>query len=199
MVIQKYKKYTNPLVPTANLTASELIQLLKDGNNRFINETFQNQNLQNLLNESCKGQDPFITILGCVDSRIPHEIVFDLHKGDLFSIRIAGNIVNDDITGSLEFATGVKNTKLIVVLGHTDCGAVKAAMKKNSVPSQYSNLLKLINKIPVQPSNTLDQNIRENILNSVTVVESHLNEKNIQGVKVIGAIYDVCTGKVDFL
>ena len=66
MVIQKYKKYTNPLVPTANLTASELIQLLKDGNNRFINETFQNQNLQNLLNESCKGQDPFITILGCV-------------------------------------------------------------------------------------------------------------------------------------
>ena len=199
MIIKKYKKTHPERVLTANLSASELIQVLKDGNQRFINQNLQNQNLQNLFNKSCKGQNPFITILGCVDSRVPHEIVFDLHKGDVFSIRIAGNIVNDDISGSLEFASGVKDTKLIVILGHTDCGAVKAAMHKNSVPTQFSNLHTLINKIKVKNANTLDQNIIENVVNSVNIVESNLHKKKIMGVKVVGAVYNVCTGKVNFL
>lgn len=184
---------------TLDLSPSDLIQALKDGNKRFMSQQFQNQNLQNLLDDSCKGQDPLITILGCVDSRVPHEIIFDLNKGDLFSIRIAGNIVNEDIAGSLEFASGVMNTKLVVVLGHTDCGAVKAAIDKQSVPSKFQKLRKLIQKILIKPSNTLDQNIIDNVLHSVKTIESHFQNENSLDSKVIGAIYNVCTGKVDFL
>lgn len=202
-MVKKYNKY-NYLTSTstsAEQSPKELIKLLKDGNNRFVNNKVFNQNLNEILKETCEGQDPKISIVGCIDSRVPHEIIFDLHKGDIFSIRIAGNIINDDILGSLEFSSGVKNVTLIVVLGHSKCGAVMAAMNKSSVPKKFGELHKLIRKVKLN-DNDVNTNIKHNVENSVQEIKSHLLKKNIiknENIIVIGAIYDVCTGKVQFI
>src|ERR1043165_45727 len=111
----------------STMTPSMAIEILKDGNKRFVNNLKFNRNLLQQVNETRDGQWPFATVLSCSDSRTSAELIFDQGLGDIFSVRIAGNIVNEDILGSMEFACKVAGSKIIVVLGHTKCGAVKGA------------------------------------------------------------------------
>ena len=109
-------------------TPDQALTRLKEGNARFVSDQTIHCDLRAQVKETASGQAPFAAIFGCIDSRVPPELVFDQHLGDIFSVRIAGNFVNTDILGSLEYATKVAGAKLIVVLGHTDCGAVKGAV-----------------------------------------------------------------------
>lgn len=112
----------------AATTPDQALMRLKEGNARFVSGRTIHCDLRAQVRETASGQAPFAAILGCMDSRVPPELVFDQHLGDIFSVRIAGNFVNTDVLGSLEYATKVAGAKLIVVLGHTDCGAVKGAV-----------------------------------------------------------------------
>ena len=127
----------------ARITPDQAVQLLRDGNKRFVENTKINRNLMEQVNQTSDGQYPFATILSCIDSRVSAELIFDQDIGDIFSIRIAGNIVNKDILGSMEFASKVAGTKAIVVLGHTNCGAVKGACDG----VELGNLTHLLDKI----------------------------------------------------
>ena len=127
----------------ATMTPDKSLQYLKEGNVRFQKNLKANRNLLEQVNDTADGQFPFATILSCIDSRVSAELVFDQGLGDIFSIRIAGNFVNQDILGSMEFACKLAGTKLIVVLGHTSCGAVKGACDH----ARMGNLTTLINKI----------------------------------------------------
>jgi carbonic anhydrase len=111
----------------ASLTPRKAFEILFEGNRRFVNNLRLNRNLLQQVNETSSGQYPFATVLSCIDSRTSAELIFDQGLGDIFSVRIAGNVLNEDILGSMEFACHVAGSKLIVVLGHTKCGAVKGA------------------------------------------------------------------------
>lgn len=124
------------------VTPALALELLKNGNERFVNNLKANRNLLEQVNQTRDGQWPFATILSCIDSRTSAELIFDQGLGDVFSIRIAGNIVNTDILGSMEFACKVAGSKLIVVLGHTKCGAVKGACDH----VEMGNLTELLSK-----------------------------------------------------
>lgn len=195
-----------------SLTPEKALQILKDGNHRFINNLKSNRNLLQQVNETSGGQFPFATILSCIDSRTSSELIFDQGLGDIFSIRIAGNILNEDILGSMEFATKVIGTKILVVLGHTKCGAIVGAC--NHV--EMGNLTTLLNKI--QPAifnekqtvenrngsnetfvyNVTDLNVRLTIerIRRESPIIAELEQKG--EVKIIGGLYDVETGVVDF-
>jgi carbonic anhydrase len=127
----------------AAITPSMAIQILKEGNKRFMNNLKANRNLLEQVNETSDGQHPFAVILSCIDSRTSAELIFDQGLGDIFSIRIAGNIINEDILGSMEFACKVAGAKVIVVLGHSKCGAIKGACDH----VEMGNLTALLSKI----------------------------------------------------
>ncbi|MFW2376863.1 MAG: carbonic anhydrase family protein, partial [Cellulophaga baltica] len=190
------------------------LDFLKEGNQRFQNNLKANRNLLEQVNDTSEGQFPFATILSCIDSRVSAELVFDQGLGDVFSIRIAGNFVNEDILGSMEFASKLAGTKLIVVLGHTSCGAIKGACDH----ARMGNLTALINKIepavaavkePKDESLRNSKNLEfvdavstENVLQTIKNVRDRseiLAEMEKQGeIKIIGAMYDISTGAVDF-
>jgi carbonic anhydrase len=198
----------------ATMTPNKALQYLKEGNQRFQNNLKANRNLLEQVNDTSEGQFPFATILSCIDSRVSAELVFDQGLGDIFSIRIAGNFVNEDILGSMEFACKLAGTKLIVVLGHTSCGAIKGACDH----ARLGNLTALINKIePAVDAVTepTDENLRnsknlefvdnvaaKNVLltignirkKSPVLTEMEDNEE----IKVVGAMYDVSNGEVVF-
>lgn len=196
----------------ANLTPETALEILKEGNKRFVNNLKANRNLLQQVNETSAGQFPFATILSCIDSRTSAELIFDQGLGDIFSIRIAGNILNEDILGSMEFATKVVGTKIIVVLGHTKCGAIVGAC--NHV--EMGNLTTLLNKI--QPAIVNEKTIKENrdgsnreFVNKVTDIHVHLTIDRIRrespivaeleqqgSIKIVGGMYDVETGHVTF-
>src|SRR5665647_2331829 len=111
----------------SELTPEHALEILKEGNARFVNNIKAHRNLLQQVNETSSGQFPFATILSCIDSRTSAELIFDQGLGDVLSIRIAGNILNEDILGSMELASGIANSKIIVVLGHTKCGAITSA------------------------------------------------------------------------
>ncbi len=134
----------------STITHQKALTFLKEGNQRFVSNLKINRNLLQQVNETREGQWPFAVILSCIDSRTSAELIFDQGLGDIFSIRIAGNICNDDIIGSIEFACKVAGSKLIVVLGHTQCGAVKGACDH----VELGNLTTLLNKI--QPAVTIE-------------------------------------------
>jgi len=125
------------------ITPSMAIDILKEGNKRFMNNLKANRNLLEQANETSDGQHPFAVILSCIDSRTSAELIFDQGLGDIFSIRIAGNIINEDILGSMEFACKVAGSKIIVVLGHSKCGAIKGACDQ----VELGNLTGLLHKI----------------------------------------------------
>jgi carbonic anhydrase len=127
----------------AAITPSMAIDILKEGNKRFMNNLKANRNLLEQANETSDGQHPFAVILSCIDSRTSAELIFDQGLGDIFSIRIAGNIINEDILGSMEFACKVAGSKIIVVLGHSKCGAIKGACDQ----VELGNLTGLLHKI----------------------------------------------------
>ena len=196
----------------SSLTPQAALQILKEGNQIFVNNLKANRNLLQQVNETSAGQFPFATILSCIDSRTSAELIFDQGLGDIFSIRIAGNILNEDILGSMEFATKVVGTKVLVVLGHTKCGAIVGAC--NHV--EMGNLTTLLNKI--QPAIFLEKTTTENrdgsnpnFVNNVTELNVHLTierirrespiiaELELQGnIIIIGGLYDVETGIVSF-
>lgn len=195
------------------LSPDMALQILKEGNERFMNNLKANRNLLQQVNETAEGQFPFATILSCIDSRTSAELIFDQGLGDIFSIRIAGNILNDDILGSMEFATKLAGTKIIVVLGHTRCGAITAACNH----LELGNLSHLLHKI--QPAIERETSIQENrtgknvdFVNLVTIQNVELTMEQIRSqssiiseleksgsIRIVGAMYDVETGKVTFL
>jgi len=198
----------------ATMTPEKSLQFLKEGNQRFQNNLKANRNLLEQVNDTSEGQFPFATILSCIDSRVSAELVFDQGLGDIFSIRIAGNFVNEDILGSMEFGCKLAGTKLVVVLGHTSCGAIKGACDH----ARLGNLTALINKIEpavAAVKEPKDENLR-NSKNSEFV--DAVSEKNVlitienirersrvladmeeKGeVLIVGAMYDISTGEVNF-
>lgn len=191
------------------LTPKNAFKVLKDGNDRFVNNLKINRNLLQLMNETRDGQYPFAVALSCMDSRTSVELIFDQGLGDIFSIRVAGNIVNADIIGSMEYACKVVGSKLIVVLGHTRCGAIQGAA--NEV--QLGNLTGLLKKIKPARSRVDHEEFSHltdddklayaNVLHSIDVI---LEESSIirlmyeEGkIGIVGGIYSVETGLVNFI
>jgi carbonic anhydrase len=190
------------------ITPSIALNLLREGNQRFLNNLKINRNLLQQVNETKEGQYPFAVILSCIDSRTSPELIFDQGLGDVFSIRIAGNVLNDDILGSMEFACKVAGAKIIVVLGHTKCGAIKGACDG----VQLGNLSKLLEKIkPViakTPYSNGEPYAYPNLVaaNNVHYVMDEIVEKSVildemvksHEIAIVGGMYDVETGVVDF-
>jgi carbonic anhydrase len=192
----------------ATMTPAAALERLKQGNLRFTSNTAKRREWSAKVLATASGQFPFAAVLGCMDSRVPVEIVFDQGIGDVFGVRVAGNVVNDDEIGSLEYAVKV-GTKLIVVLGHTSCGAVKGAIDG----VELGNLTGLLAKIhpavaAAGCSNAKDEACvtkvaEKNVLQSVKEIRArsaYLKKSLDEGkVGLVGAIYDVTTGKVTFL
>ncbi|MGB2128787.1 MAG: carbonic anhydrase family protein [Flavicella sp.] len=198
----------------AKISSNDALDILKKGNARFVESKKLNRNLIEQVNDTSKGQFPFATILSCIDSRVSAELIFDQGVGDIFSVRIAGNFVNEDILGSMEFACKLAGTKLIVVLGHTSCGAVKGACD-NAELGNLTHLLEKIKPAVAAVSEPADTSLRNS---SNTEFVNNVAEKNVAmtierirkespvlaemeaegAIKIIGAMYDVATGEVHF-
>jgi len=187
----------------AQMTPQKALDLLKEGNQRFINQNEAERDLQAQVSETSSGQYPFAVVLGCIDSRVPLEHVFDLGIGDIFGIRIAGNFVNEDILGSMEFAAKVVGSKYILVLGHTSCGAVKGAYDG----VELGNLTGLVNKIKpaveaAGPDASIDQIARKNVELTIAQIQEKspiLKEMAEKGeIGISGGMYDVSSGEVTF-
>ena len=163
------------------ITPTMALNLLKDGNKRFINNLKFNRNLLQMANETSDGQHPFAVILSCIDSRTSAELIFDQGIGDIFSIRIAGNVVNEDILGSMEFGCKVAGSKIIVVLGHTKCGAVKGACDN----VELGNLTSLIHKI--KPAVDQEDTVNENRNSSNSIFVEKVAELNV-AVPLVGNV-----------
>jgi len=182
-------------------TPDEVLLALSEGNERFVRgETLAPHRNMTRLQEVAALQSPFAVVLGCADSRVPVEIVFDQGFGDLFVTRIAGNVATPEIIGSLEFATLILGAKIIYVLGHTSCGAVTAAMKREPVPGQISSLFQYLRPAVKLSGNDLDRAVRENVINqAMTIAEASpviaalIDEDRL---KVAGGVYDLATGIV---
>ena len=188
------------------------LNLLKDGNKRFVNNLKINRNLLQQANDTSDGQHPFAVILSCIDSRTSAELIFDQGLGDIFSARIAGNIVNEDILGSMEFGCKVAGAKIIVVLGHTKCGAVKGACDNVAL----GNLTGLIEKIKpaVNQETTTTENrtsSNANFVENVAELNVSLSVKNIllkspiiaemvknEEITIVGGVHDISSGEVKF-
>lgn len=185
----------------------EALTELKYGNNRFLDNAFINTNYKEQIEATKGGQHPHSFILTCIDSRVPPEIIFDQGIGNIFVSRLAGNIEDDDVLGSMEFAAKVKHTKLFVVLGHSHCGAVKGAIDNAGL----EHLTQLTNKIKpaINPQKTypLEDEVEdivsrknvsltiEQILKNSATLRLMVEEKEI---KIIGAFYDISNGEVEF-
>jgi carbonic anhydrase len=198
----------------ATMTPKKALDFLKEGNKRFQNNLKINRNLLEQVNDTSEGQFPFATILSCIDSRVSAELIFDQGFGDVFSVRIAGNFVNEDILGSMEFACKLAGTKVIVVLGHTACGAIKGACDD----AKLGNLTALISKIkpavnaviePKDPSLRNSSNLK--FVDEVSDKNVHMTIDNIRAqspvlkemeddgeITIVGAMYDINDGLVTF-
>lgn len=196
----------------SQLTPEKAVQLLRDGNKRFVNNLRVNRNLLQQVNETSSGQFPFAFILSCIDSRTSAELIFDQGLGDVFSCRIAGNILNEDILGSMEFACKVAGSKVVVVLGHTKCGAIKGACDH----VEMGNLSTLLHKVkPAMDAETATRENRTaanpefvervaelNVLHVLREIpkQSSIIEAMVKSGEIIliGGMYNVDTGVVDF-
>tara|TARA_R110002073_G_scaffold296322_1_gene462309 strand:- start:19316 stop:19945 length:630 start_codon:yes stop_codon:yes gene_type:complete len=198
----------------AGITPDAAINLLKEGNGRFIANQEVDRDLLGQVADTSTGQYPFATVLHCVDSRVSAELVFDQGIGDIFSIRIAGNFVNEDILGSMEFTCKLAGTKAIVVLGHTACGAVKGACDD----AKLGNLTALISKLKpaveavTEPTDASQRNSGNiDFVNNVAEKNVYMTMDNIRTespvlkemedngeIKIIGAMYDIKDGSVTF-
>jgi carbonic anhydrase len=197
----------------ANLTPHKALEILKEGNRRFVNNLKVNRNLLEQVNATKDGQYPFAIVLSCIDSRTSAELIFDQGLGDIFSVRIAGNVLNEDILGSMEFACKLAGSKQIVVLGHSKCGAIKGAC----AGVQLGNLSGLLRKVEpairsVSPETKENGNTdpafikaveRQNVFSTMdqilekSPVLKELLEKGEIGIT--GGYYDVDTGEVEFI
>ena len=196
------------------MTPVSALKELVEGNRRFVEKKQLNRDLMQQVAETSTGQYPFATVLSCIDSRVSSELIFDQGIGDIFSVRIAGNFVNEDILGSMEFACKLAGTKLILVLGHTACGAVKGACDH----ARLGNLTALINKIepavaavkePAEESKRNSSNptfvndvAAMNVKMTIEAIRTQsqvLKEMEDAGtIHIVGGMYDISTGKVTF-
>ncbi len=192
----------------AKISPDEALTLLKDGNQRFVTgKSAKPRQDSDRIKEVAEGQYPFATIVGCSDSRVPNEIIFDQGLGDLFIVRTAGQVSSYASWGSIEFAEEVLGTKLIIVLGHTRCGAVNAAVNLPELPGHIVTLINAIKPAvqkvkKEQHADLLDAAIRENIIMQVEqlkglepVLAKRVRENSI---RIIGALYDLGTGRIEF-
>ena len=197
------------------ISPAKALELLKEGNQRFTAKNQVERDLTLQVEQTSTGQFPFATVLSCIDSRVPAELVFDQGIGDIFSVRIAGNFVNSDILGSMEFASKLAGTKLILVLGHTACGAVKGACdhaELGNLTGMLDNIAPAVDAItePTDAAERTSANI--DFVNAVgtknvelTIDRIHeespvLAEMEQAGeIQIVGGIYDIATGKVNFL
>lgn len=194
------------------ISPTEALTLLKKGNERFLTNQAVGRNLLDQVSDTQSGQYPFACVLGCIDSRVPSELVFDQGIGDIFNIRIAGNFVNTDILGSMEFACQVAGSKLIVVLGHTSCGAIKGACDRvelGNLTSLLKNFDPVLDSVAYEGDRSsknkefvdrvTEKNVHDTVANikKESTVLSTLFEAG--EIDIVGAIYDVGSGKVSFL
>ncbi len=215
MNLLEFNTATQTKESQSSVTPSTAMDLLKAGNARFVESKKSNRNLNQQVSDTSTGQYPFATVLSCIDSRVSSELIFDQGIGDIFSVRIAGNFINSDILGSMEFACKLAGTPLIVVLGHTSCGAVKGACDN----AELGNLTSMLGKIkpavdaitePADPSQRNSGNI--DFVNNVAAKNVHLSIQRILDespvlaemkdkgeIEVVGGMYDIKTGKVTFL
>lgn len=194
------------------ITSEMAFDLLKEGNKRFINNLKANRNLLEQANETSDGQHPFAVILSCIDSRTSAELIFDQGLGDIFSIRIAGNILNEDILGSMEFACKIAGSKIIVVLGHSKCGAVQGACDHVEMGNLTTLLSKIRPAIDDETSVTTNRDSKNpEFIEKVTIVNVKRVMKEIverspiinemiknNEIKIVGGYHDLLTGKVSF-
>ena len=194
------------------LTPSKAIELLKDGNKRFVNNLKINRNLLQQVNETSDGQHPFAIVLSCIDSRTSAELIFDQGLGDIFSARIAGNVLNEDILGSMEFACKVAGAKVIVVLGHSKCGAIKGACDDVKLGNLSVLLEKIKPAINAETTITVNRNAsnsnfvecvaRLNVILTMNRVmeESPLLKEMIDNneIGIVGGMYNVDSGEIEF-
>ena len=193
-----------------NLTSADAYRILVEGNKRFVQNVKAQRNLQAQMLETSEGQFPFAVILSCIDSRVPTELVFDQGIGDIFSIRVAGNIINEDILGSMEYGCKVAGAKIVIVLGHTKCGAVTAAC--NNV--ELGNITPLLKKIKpaVELIKINEKPMEDNLIEEVAVQNVKLSISQIRKesailaemeeageIEIVGALYSVSTGEVEFI
>ena len=203
---------THPKKTQAEMTPELALEMLKEGNKRFVNNIKAHRNLLQQVNETSSGQFPFAAILSCIDSRTSAELIFDQGLGDILSIRIAGNILNEDILGSMELACKIAGSKLIVVLGHTKCGAIEGACN-NIILGNITALLNKIKPAIYEETETVTErngsnpsfvkNVTEkNVSITVQKIKAqssilHEMEQSNQ-IQIIGGIHDIDTGQVIF-
>ncbi|MFB8792993.1 MAG: carbonic anhydrase [Microcoleus sp.] len=193
---------------TSNITPDAALKKLMDGNRRYIQQkrTFPDQSRSRIL-ELAKGQHPFAIVLGCSDSRVAPEILFDQGLGDLFEIRVAGNVLDNVVLGSIEYAAAELGVPLLVVLGHERCGAVKAALDGKPVPGHIGSLVAAIKPAVYatkgQPGDAWDNAVRAHVKMSVNKLKalSPILAKAVKAgtLKVVGARYDIDSGEVEVI
>ena len=207
--------YKHPLLDRDKIKPSEALEILIEGNKRFLNNYSDEKDFPSLIHITKEKQHPFASVLSCSDSRAPTELLFDQALGDIFSVRLAGNIASDKAIGSLEFSTKYLGSKLVVVMGHTSCGAVKAACDDFSDGhiGEIVNLIKPSIRHEKTVTNAEDRNSKNpefvekiNHLNVRYQIETIIRLSDIiddmlqaHEIGIIGAVYDVSTGEVDFL
>jgi len=190
-----------------SISPNRAVEMLKEGNQRFLDKNEQDRDLHLQVSHTSSGQFPYAVVLSCIDSRVPVELVLDQGVGDVFSARVAGNIINEDILGSIEYACGVAGSKAILVLGHTKCGAVTAACKD----VELGNITALLSKVKPAIAN-IKQRDGEVEVEEVTKANVHQSIKEIREkssmladletegkIKIVGAVYHVEDGRVSYL
>lgn len=197
----------------AMITPEIALEMLIKGNERFLNNQGLHRNFERQVTKTSIGQFPYAIILSCIDSRIPTEIIFDQGIGDLFNARIAGNFVNEDILGSMEFACKLAGAKLVVVMGHTSCGAVKGACDHAKLGNLTQMLYKIMPAVDAVDTKSGEERSSKNIgfVNQVaeknvelTIEDIHSKSKVLRDlfeageIDIVGAMYEVETGKVKF-
>ncbi|MFT6335212.1 MAG: carbonic anhydrase [Saprospiraceae bacterium] len=192
------------------LTPQSVLEMMKEGNQRFLSKNMADRDHHQQVKDTSTGQYPMAVVLSCIDSRVPVEIVFDKGIGDIFSARVAGNIVNVDMLGSMEYSCKVAGSKVVIVLGHTKCGAVTAACKH----TELGNITALLSKIMpavdvlVKPDVELTLEVIEEVvlLNVKNAIEQIRKDSPIlkemeenEEIIIVGAVYDVASGEVSYL
>ena len=190
-----------------SILPNRAVEMLKEGNQRFLDKNELDRDLHLQVSQTSSGQFPYAVVLSCIDSRVPVELVLDQGVGDIFSARVAGNIINEDILGSIEYACGVAGSKAILVLGHTKCGAVTAACKD----VELGNITALLSKVKPAIANIklrdgeveVEEVTKANVHQSIKEIReksSILADLETEGkIKIVGAVYHVEDGRVSYL
>ena len=189
------------------ISPDQAIEMLKEGNQRFLNKNEISRDLHAQVKETCGGQNPYAAVLSCIDSRVPVELAFDQGIGDIFSARVAGNIINEDILGSIEYACGVAGSKAILVLGHTKCGAVTAAcqgVELGNITALLSKVKPAIKEVEERTGEVeVEEVTKSNVQQSIVEIREKstlLSDLEKEGkIKIVGAVYHVENGMVSFL